>query len=130
MKFICLGYLDVDKWNRLDERRQREMMDACCAFDDELRAGGHFAGGHALQGADSGVTLSRAGGKVALTDGPFAEAREMLGGILVLEARDLNHAIQLMSRHPGVQMGPFEIRQAADLDGMVAESRKRRGLRE
>lgn len=51
-------------------------------------------------------------GKVSITDGPYAETKEQLGGILVLEARDLNHAIQLMSKHPGVKAGPFEIRPA------------------
>jgi hypothetical protein len=65
-------------------------------------------------------------GKVAITDGPYAETKEQLGGILVLEARDLNHAIQLMSKHPGVKAGPFEIRPAADLTEMIRESEQRR----
>jgi hypothetical protein len=65
-------------------------------------------------------------GKVAITDGPYAETKEQIGGILILEARDLNHAIQLMSKHPGVKAGPFEIRPAADLTGMIQESEKRR----
>ena len=51
-------------------------------------------------------------GSVDVTDGPYAETKEMLGGILLLEARDLNHAIALMSQHPGVKVGPFEIRPA------------------
>ena len=61
-------------------------------------------------------------GKVEVTDGPYAETKEMLGGILLLEARDLNHAIALMSKHPGVKMGPFEIRPANEaINGLVAE---------
>jgi hypothetical protein len=67
------------------------------------------------------------GGKVSVTDGPYAETKEQLGGILILEARDLNHAIQLMSKHPGGKAGPFEIRPAEDLSAMVAESGRRRG---
>ena len=63
---------------------------------------------------------------MSVTDGPFAETKEQLGGILVLEARDLNHAIQLMSRHPGVRGGPIEIRPAADLTEAVAQSERRR----
>ena len=59
-------------------------------------------------------------------DGPYAETEEQLGGILMLEARDLNHAIELMSKHPGVKAGPFEIRPAADLTEMVRESEGRR----
>jgi hypothetical protein len=61
-------------------------------------------------------------GKIAVTDGPYAETKEMLGGILLLEARDLNHAIALMSKHPGVQMGPFEIRPANEpINRLIAE---------
>ena len=62
-----------------------------------------------------------------MTDGPYAESKEQLGGILVLEARDLNHAIQLISQHPGVKYGPFEIRPAADLGEMIRKSEQRRG---
>jgi hypothetical protein len=66
-----------------------------------------------LQSSRNAVTLRYEGGKVVVTDGPYAETKEQLGGILILEANDLNHAIQLMSRHPGVRLGgPFEIRPA------------------
>ncbi len=66
-------------------------------------------------------------GKVIVTDGPFAETKEQLGGIMILEAKDLNHAIQLMSKHPSIYMGgTFEIRPAADLTDMIKESEKRR----
>jgi hypothetical protein len=101
-------------------------MDECFAYDDVLREGGHFAGGEALQSARNAITLRWRDGKVSTTDGPYAETREQLGGILILEARDLNHAIQLMSEHPGVKMGPFEIRPAEDLSAMVAASARRR----
>jgi hypothetical protein len=57
------------------------------------------------------------------------ETKEQIGGILFLEARDLNHAIELMSKHPGVNAGPFEIRPAADLTGMIRESKQRRSKR-
>jgi len=66
-------------------------------------------------------------GTPLITDGPYAETKEQLGGILILEARDLEHAVELMSKHPGVRAGPFEIRPAADLCGMVQESERRRG---
>lgn len=101
-------------------------MDECFTYDDVLRKGGHFAGGEALQSAGNAVTLRWQNGKVSTTDGPYAETKEQLGGILILEARDLNHAIQLMSKHPGVKAGPFEIRPAEDLSAMVAESAGRR----
>src|SRR5204863_2348063 len=89
-----------------------KMMEACFTYDDELRRGGHFLGGEALDSARSAVTLRMNAGDVEITDGPYAETKETLGGILLLEARDMNHAISLMSKHPGVKMGPFEIRPA------------------
>lgn len=126
MKFICLGYIDEKKWASVSESEAQAMIDACLAYDDELCANGHMAGGEALQSADTARTLGWKDGKVTVTDGPFAETREVLGGILILEARDMDHAVELMSKHPGVKVGPFEIRPAEDLSQMVSESRKRR----
>lgn len=110
MKFICLGYFDETQWDRLSEAEQADLMADCFAYDDELRRGGHFVGGEALQSVKNAAMLRYQNGSVIVTDGPFAETKEQIGGILTLEARDLNHAIQLMSHHPGVRSGPFEIR--------------------
>jgi hypothetical protein len=126
MKYICLGYIEPDKFETLSEAERNAMLDECFAYDDDLRRGGHFAGGEALQGPQTATTLRWKDGKVSVTDGPYAETKEQIGGILVLEARDLNHAIQLMSKHPGVKAGPFEIRPAADLTEMIRESAQRR----
>ncbi|BCA53765.1 hypothetical protein W02_09050 [Nitrospira sp. KM1] len=79
-------------------------------------------------GPDSAVSLRYQKGKVAITDGPYAETKEILGGLLTIEARDLNHAVQLISNHPGVQMGRWEIRPALDLIPLVQQSEKRRGI--
>ncbi|MDZ4780921.1 MAG: YciI family protein [Planctomycetia bacterium] len=110
MKFICLGYIDESKWDCLASGEQTSCMEECLAYDAELKRGGHFAGGMCLESVRHAVTLKHRTGGVEVTDGPFIETKEHLGGILILEARDLNHAIQLMSQHPGVKMGPFEIR--------------------
>jgi hypothetical protein len=126
MKYICLGYIEPKKLENLSETDRNAMVDECFAYDDELRKGGHFAGGEALQGPQTAATLRWKDGKVAITDGPYAETKEQIGGILILEARDFNHAIQLMSKHPGVKAGPFEIRPAGDLTGMIHESEERR----
>ena len=127
MKYICLGYIAPNKFESLSETERNAMVDECFSYDDELRSNGHFAGGEALQPPQSAATLRWENGKVAITDGPYAETKEQIGGILILEARDLNHAIQIMSKHPGVKAGPFEIRPAADLSEMIRESEKRRG---
>lgn len=105
VKYICLGYIEEGKWEALAESEREALMDECFAYDDVLHEGGHFAGGEALQGAKNAITLRWREGKVSTTDGPYAETKEQLGGILILEARDLNQAIQLMSKHPGLKPG-------------------------
>jgi len=126
MKFVCLGYYDERRWEAISESEQNAFVDECFAYDDVLRKGGHFVGGEALETARSAATLRFQNGKVVVTDGPYAETKEQMGGLLLLEAKDLNHAIQLMSNHPGVKAGPFEIRPAADLTHMIRESDRRR----
>jgi len=126
MKYICLGYIEENKWETMSESEREAMLDECFNYDDVLRKNGHFAGGQALQSPRNATTLRWQGDKVLVTDGPYAETKEQLGGILVLEATDLNHAIQLMSKHPGVKAGPFEIRPVADLTEMIRESEARR----
>jgi hypothetical protein len=129
MKYICLGYFDEKKWEALSESEQNALMDECFAYDDVLRKNGHFAGGEALQSARNAALLRWKNGKVSVTDGPYVETKEQLGGFLVLEARDLNHAIQLMSSHPGLKVGPFEIRPVDDMSAVMAESERRRSLK-
>jgi hypothetical protein len=126
MKYVCLGYIEDGKWERMSEGERNAMMEECFEYDDVLRRNGHFVGGEALQSARSAVTLRWTGSKVAITDGPYAETKEHLGGILLLEAKDLNHAIQLMSKHPGVRLGgPFEIRPAAEEINELVAARDR-----
>lgn len=116
MKYICLGYFEENKWASMNDDEREAIMKECFAYDELLRRDGHFIRGEALQSTRSAATLRWQNGRVTVSDGPYAETKEQLGGILVLEANDLNHAIQLMSKHPGVRLGgPFEIRPAADL---------------
>jgi hypothetical protein len=126
MKYICLGYYDEKQWTTFAEHEQNAMIDECFEYDDGLRRKGHFAGGEALQSARNATTLRWQNGKVTITDGPYAETKEQLGGILILEASDLNHAIQLMSRHPGLKAGPFEIRPVENMTEMIRKSEQRR----
>lgn len=127
MKYICLGYYDEDKFDCMTEGEQNAMFDTCFAYDDHLRANGHWAGGEALQPAETARTVSWKNGKVATTDGPYAETKEQIGGILVLEARDMNHAVQLMTQHPALRFGSiFEIRPVGDLSKIMKASEQRR----
>ena len=77
------------------------------------------------QSAGNAATLRVVNGKVSVTEGPYVETKEKIGGLYVLEARDLNHAIQLMSKHPLVRAGGVEIRAAADMAPMVEASSER-----
>lgn len=132
MKFICLGYLDEAFWKSLSFDDAKEFVDRCLAYDDELVRNGCHRGGEALQSAENAVTVRWKNGQPAVTDGPFAETKEQIGGILILEARDLNHAISLMSKHPGVRAGGFEIRQVdEEFEALIAERlKKARGDRD
>ena len=123
MKFVCLGFMDETKFAALPQEVAQKMIEECFAYDDELRRGGHFLGGEALDSVRLAATLRMEDGKVMVTDGPFAETKETLGGILLLEARDLNHAISLMSKHPALKVGNvFEIRPANEaMNRLVAE---------
>ncbi len=110
MRYVCLGCMDESIWNTMTEAQREAMVDECFAYDSILKKNGHFIQGIALQSVSHATTLRWRNGKVAITDGPFAETKEQLGGILILEATDLNHAIQLMSKHPGIRFGSFEVR--------------------
>jgi hypothetical protein len=127
MKYLCFGYYDKAKFDAMTDVERNAMFDTCLEYDDHLRATGHWAGGEALQPTETALTLSWKNGKVATTDGPYAETKELLGGILVLEARDMNQAVELMGQHPALTYGnTFEIRPVADMTQVFAESEKRR----
>lgn len=126
MKYICLGYIGEKLWDGMSEKEQKNFIDQCMAYDTDLRKNGNFVGGEALQSARTATTVRHKNGKLSITDGPFAETKEQLGGIMVLEARDLNHAIQLMSNHPSTRMGgTWEIRPSDEqINALYQEGEK------
>jgi hypothetical protein len=126
MKYICLGYLDTKNWATLSESEQNAALDECFAYDNALKKNGHWVAGEGLQGPEKAATLRHRNGKVSVTDGPYAETKEVLGGLLILEARDLDQAVQLISNHPGMKMGPWEIRPVEDMSQVILESDRRR----
>ncbi|HYC85043.1 MAG TPA: YciI family protein [Chryseosolibacter sp.] len=130
MKYICLGYINEKAWESATQEEQQAMMDQCFAYDDEMKKNGHLVGGEGLQASQNATTLRWRNGKVSVTDGPFAETKEQIGGIMILEATDLNHAIRLLSNHPSMRLlrerGCWEIRPAIDLNAMIEESERRR----
>jgi hypothetical protein len=128
MKYICLGYLEPGKFENMSEGERNSVLDECFSYNDELRKNGHLIAEEPLQPANTAVTVSWKNGKVAVTDGPYAETKEQLGGLQVLEARDLNHAIQLVSQSPGLRLGCglIEIRPAAEISELMRQSERRR----
>src|SRR5690606_39157189 len=130
MKYICLGYINEKEWASATEAEQKAMMDECFAYDDELKRNGHFIGGEALQHSQNAIVLKWVNRMVAATDWPVAETTEKIGGIMILDATVLNHAMRVLSNHPWLRVlrdrCRWEIRPAADLNAMVEEIDRRR----
>lgn len=105
MKYLCLGYHEEQQWEAMNPSEREAIVQETLAYGEELRKNGHVIRDDALQSARNAATLRFQGGKVAITDGPFTETKEQLGGIMLLEADDLNHAIQLMSKLPCMRVG-------------------------
>jgi hypothetical protein len=111
MRYLCLGYHDEQTWSALPDAERQQILAETFAYERALRDRGHVLDAKGLQTARSATTLRCAGGGASITDGPFAETKEQLGGVMVLEASDLNHAIQLMSKLPCMRVGgSLEIR--------------------
>ena len=111
MKYVCLGFMEGNKFETMSESERNAVVDGCFNYDDELRKNGHFVGGEGLQPAQSAVTLRWSNGKVAVTDGPYAETKEQLGGVAIFTVRDMAQAIKVWSDHPCLKAGDtLEIR--------------------
>src|SRR6059036_3115496 len=103
MKYACLVYLEPAKFTAVPDRE-------CIACGEDLRDRGQMVGGEALRAIDAATTVRVRNGQVTVTDGPFAETKEALAGFYLIEARDLNEAIQVAARIPPAAVGSIEIR--------------------
>jgi hypothetical protein len=103
MKYLCLVYGEEDKIRTMDDHE-------CLAFDQGLRDSGHCVASEALQPVETATTVRVRNGKVSVSDGPFAETKEALAGFYLIDARDLNEAIQLASKIPPARVGSIEVR--------------------
>jgi hypothetical protein len=114
MKYLCLVYLD--------EKRQDELPDEDCVdFDTAIRKSGQCVASEALESVQTATTVRVRDGKVSVTDGPFAETKEQLAGFYMIEARDLNEAIQLASKIPPARVGSVEVRPIRPIRETVAQ---------
>jgi hypothetical protein len=128
MKYICFGYQNEKKWEQMSESEKNKLFDVCFAYDDELRAKGHYLSGEATEDASAAVSIRYKNGKVSVTDGPFIETKEQLGGFGIIEAMDLNEVIALWSKHPAIvfDAAGFEIRPIVDMTALRDASKLRR----
>jgi hypothetical protein len=115
MKYLCMIYFEEKALDGLPRPEYEALTAEALAYDDELREGGHFVAAQALQPVATATTLRIRHGAVSTTDGPFAETKEQLGGFILIEARDLNEAIQLAARIPPARLGGVEVRPVKEL---------------
>src|SRR6476619_3741784 len=110
MKYLCLIYDEGKKMDTLSKTEADAFMGEYFAFTEGIKQSGHYVGGEALQPVQTATSVRVRNGKVSTTDGPFAETKEQLGGFYLIEARDLNDAIQVAARIPGAKTGSIEVR--------------------
>jgi hypothetical protein len=115
MKYLCFVFYDENKRNALSEQESQALMEEALDYDDVLRKGGHFIVAHPLESVQAASTIRVRNGKVTITDGPFAETNEQIGGFVMIEARDLNEAIQLASKIPPARLGGIEVRPIIEI---------------
>jgi len=116
MKYLCLIYENEAAWASHSKEEGDAVMGEYYAFTDDIKKSGHLLGGEALQPTQSATTVRVRNGKVSTTDGPFAETKEQLGGYYLIEAKDLNDAIQVAARIPGAKHGSVEVRPIMTFD--------------
>lgn len=110
MTYLCMIFFDPQRLDTLPPAEYAALLAEAVAYDEELRVSGHLRAAHRLARPHASTTVRIRRGHASPTDGPFAETKEQIGGVLVLEARDLNEAIQLASRMPIVRFGGVEVR--------------------
>ena len=115
MQYLCLIYDEEKAWQKMSQAEAGAIMGEFHAYTEAIKKSGNYVGGNALQPTHTATTVRVRQGKVATTDGPFAETKEQLGGYYLVEARDLNEAIQVASRIPSARLGCIEVRPIMEI---------------
>ena len=110
MKFLCLIYDEESQWETMASSEVDTLMSEFRAFTESIKGSGYYIGGNRLRPTQSARTVRVRNGKLLATDGPFAETKEQLGGYYLIEAKDLNDAVQVASRIPSARFGSIEVR--------------------
>ena len=114
MQYMLLIYGDQDGWKSLSEEEGAQIMQAYMQFTQELQESGSMVAGDALQPTETATTVRVRNDETLTTDGPFAETKEQLGGFYLIEAKDLDHAVEVASRIPGASAGCVEVRPVVE----------------
>lgn len=114
MKYLCLAYEEEDTLNALSREEWDVLRRETLAYVEALRKDGHLVVTHALRSVRTAITVRVRAGRLSATDGPFAETKETLGGFFLIEAADLNAAVQLAARWPSARLGSIEVRPIAE----------------
>src|SRR5580658_8507500 len=110
MKYLCMIYGEASRLATLPKDQMDSMFKEYMAFTEDIKKDGQYIGGNPLQPTQTATTVRVRQGKISTTDGPFAETKEQLGGYYLIEAKDLNEAIQVASRIPSAKIGSIEVR--------------------
>jgi hypothetical protein len=110
MRYLCLIYDEEKKMATMSKGEQDAFMGEYFSFTEDIKKSGHYIGGEALQPVGTATTVRMRSGKMSTTDGPFAETKEQLGGYYLINAKDLNDALQVASRIPSAKTGTVEVR--------------------
>ncbi len=116
MKYLLLCCTEEKKLNAMPKSEMDDLMDETRAYIEALRNSGHYVASERLQPVETATMVQVQNGKLSTTDGPFAETKEQLGGFWLIDARDLNEAIQVASKFPSTRIGGIEVRPIADCD--------------
>lgn len=115
MKYLCMIFYDEKKLDGLSSQEFDALKEESLAYDDVLRGNGHFIAAQALQSVSAATTVRVPNGRISITDGPFAETNEQIGGFVLIEAKDLNEAIQVAAAIPPARLGGVEVRPIKEL---------------
>jgi hypothetical protein len=122
MKYLCLIYENEKAWPEMPKEQADAIMREYFAFTDDIRKTGQYVAGDALHPTQTATTVRVRNGKTSTTDGPFAETKEQLGGYYLIDAKDLNEAIQIASRIPSARWGSIEVRPVVDFSQVPAQA--------
>ncbi len=129
MKYLCLIYENEKAWESMPPAESEAIMNEYFSFTEDIRKSGKYVAGEALQPTPTATSVRVRNGKVSTTDGPYVETKEQLGGFYLIEAKDLNEALQVAARIPSARYGGVEVRPVVDFSAEAPNREEAAGAR-